>query len=178
MNCHSLTTSLLPVFWVPAERLSEASVSRLWKKVFGGSWELVDSWRWPHGMSILQCFQVGQLKMLASLSHGGSAVTQKPQDRREQDGGLGFRKALAGQALKGPKGLGGTASAPLGLSKPLSLQQQQGFRDLSPRSWEESKCPLDLHCSESKMRGQIVAMELSESPTVKIHGLVFPLCCC
>ena len=29
MNCHSLTTSLLPVFWASVERLSEASVSRL-----------------------------------------------------------------------------------------------------------------------------------------------------
>ena len=47
MNFHSLTTSLLPVFWVPAERLSAASVSRLcleesiwWELGAGGQLEM------------------------------------------------------------------------------------------------------------------------------------------
>lgn len=50
MNRHSLTTSLLPVFWVSVERLSEASISRLcleesiWWEL--GSWWTVgdDAW--------------------------------------------------------------------------------------------------------------------------------------
>ena len=47
MNFHSLTTSLLPVYWVPAERLSAASVSRLcleesiwWELGAGGQLEM------------------------------------------------------------------------------------------------------------------------------------------
>ena len=44
LNYHSLITSQLPLFLVSSERLSEAAVSlhSVWKKVFGGSWELVD----------------------------------------------------------------------------------------------------------------------------------------